>query len=287
MPEEAKKEPEKKQPDKTCAENVKKMVQAAKKVEKVSEEAKKEAPPIQNLLHTKKSDKVAIVGFAPTSKDLAPFQDPGVEIWGCNELYNHVPRLDVLFEIHDRKAWGKDFGSQYGPKHTEAMSKMKIPIYMTAHHDDIPTSIPLPINQLINAFRTNYYTNTISFQIALALYMQYKWIGIYGVDMAHATEYGTQRPSCEIFIGMILMYQVMKGWPQLVIPPESDLLKSAYLYGYQNESKVKQIINAKIAHFTKQQNIYANQQQQARDIMQQYLGATQALHDLNRTDIHG
>ncbi len=54
--------------------------------------------------YPRKKDKLAIVGFAPTTRHLAPFDDPEYEIWGVNEEYNYdwMKRFDRWFQIHPR-----------------------------------------------------------------------------------------------------------------------------------------------------------------------------------------
>ena len=56
-------------------------------------------------------------------------------------------------------------------------------------------------------------------------------LGVYGVDMMvggefHGTEYGYQRPSCEVFLG----YAAGLGI-EVTLPDESDLLAAAFDYG--------------------------------------------------------
>lgn len=52
---------------------------------------------------------VAMVGLAPTSCSLAPFDDDDVEIWALNETHafeqQWFKRWDRWFQIHDSKAW--------------------------------------------------------------------------------------------------------------------------------------------------------------------------------------
>lgn len=51
---------------------------------------------------------VAMVGLAPTSCSLAPFDDPDVEIWALNESHafrQWFVRWDRWFQIHDSKSW--------------------------------------------------------------------------------------------------------------------------------------------------------------------------------------
>lgn len=54
--------------------------------------------------------KVAVVGFASSSRNLAPFQDPTWEVWGLNSLYALIPRFSRWFEIHPREYVMKDLG---------------------------------------------------------------------------------------------------------------------------------------------------------------------------------
>lgn len=76
-------------------------------------EAKPQAPMTANFGRTK--DKVAMVGFA-NSRDLAPFDDPDVEIWGLNEGYFFpwMKRWDRWFQIHQE--W--DFSRTNNSNHT-------------------------------------------------------------------------------------------------------------------------------------------------------------------------
>src|SRR5580698_10373126 len=45
--------------------------------------------------------KVAMIGTAPSSRMLAPFNDPSWKIWACSPgNMNTLPRVDVWFELH-------------------------------------------------------------------------------------------------------------------------------------------------------------------------------------------
>ena len=51
---------------------------------------------------------VAMVGLAPSSCSLAPYDDPDVEIWTLNEAHafrSWLKRWDRWFQIHDSKSW--------------------------------------------------------------------------------------------------------------------------------------------------------------------------------------
>lgn len=172
------------------------------------------------------SAKVAIVGFAPT-RNMAPFDDKSWEIWGVNELYTvkDVERVDVLFELHDYK-WIKE--GKRSKEHLPSLQKMTIPIWMQQHYQDIPKSLPFPRQQLHDKYG-HYFTNTISWEIALAMHIGVKEIGLWGVNMATDIEYASQRPSVEYFVGLARGAGI-----KVYIPPESDLLKTAYQYGFED-----------------------------------------------------
>lgn len=194
----------------------------------VPEEPKPEAAPVERELVVGAKDKICIVGFAP-GRENAPYDDESFEFWGVNEMYMspEVKRIDVLFELHDHK-WIAE-----GKRHKEHLKwlqdQQKIPILMQRHFDDIPNSIPYP-RKLMEDTYGSYFTNTISWEIALAMHMDHvKEIHIYGVNMATDIEYQSQRPSCEYYIGWA------RGLgKQVYVPPESDLLKCFYQYGFED-----------------------------------------------------
>ena len=54
--------------------------------------------------------KVAIVGFATTSREQAPWHDPEFEIWACNAMGMHMPadrRVTRYFELHSDAVAGE------------------------------------------------------------------------------------------------------------------------------------------------------------------------------------
>jgi hypothetical protein len=157
--------------------------------------------------------KIAIVGCSDT-KDQAPFNDASWEIWGVNNLFHHIPRYDRWFEIHNLTkdsdgAWKRRGSSNFRGQDINAyvadLAKMKCPIYMQQHWDDIPTSTPYPLEEAKNRFgsimgwynngtpegldeaklnRQLYGTNTVTYMILLAIMEGATHIGVYGVDMA-------------------------------------------------------------------------------------------------------
>ena len=195
-------------------------------------------------MKTRRKDKVCIIGFADT-KASAPYDDSDFEIWGVNEMWMDklVKRVDVLFELHDYK-WLCEGKRAKG--HIDWLRKnTDVPVFMQKHFDDIPLSFPFPKAEILERFRP-YFTNTISWEIALAIHLGFKEIRLYGVNMANEIEYSSQRPSCEYFMGFAEGLGI-----KLYIPPESDLLKSMYLYGFEDGEL--SIMSAKLDSFINEQ----------------------------------
>lgn len=183
-----------------------------------------------------KKRKVAIVGFAPSTRDKAPYNDPDWEIWVLNEYESILPQMGASnvtrwFELHQRDTV---LLSSRDKSYIDKLKNSKIPIMMCDKYDDIPMSEKYPLDDIIAKLETDYFTNSISYMVAYAVYIGVDEIGIYGVDMAQDEEYSKERPSVEYFVG----YARAKGIP-VYIPPESDICKVPYYYGFQEESAQK------------------------------------------------
>ena len=238
----------------------------------------------------KKKTKVAIVGFTGT-REQAPYNDPEFEIWTVNNLYRFVPRQDRIFELHTREQIAADLTHGVdGKTYIEELASMTIPVYMQEKYPDIPASIKYPLDKMIDEFgieRSNinhkpdaYFTNSISFMIALAIYEGFKEIHVYGVDLAIGVEYIEQRPSCEYYLG------IAKGRGiKLFLPIESDLLKTRFIYGYDEVRKdawmKKMESTLKHMNTQKQQSDMVIRNQQS--VSDKYEGAITALHEMIKT----
>ena len=228
-------------------------------------------------LHKKTSDKVAIVGFTDSNK-MAPYNDKTIEHWGCNELYNYVPRLDVLFEVHSREEFGENFGSNHGPKHVEWLKKSPIPVYMAREYKDIPQCIPMPWYKLLHMTKNSFYINNqISLMVAMAVFMEYKWIGLFGCEMAHHTELGTQRPSVEWWLGLA----EGKGI-EIFLPEGCSLLNTPFVYGLERGSKWTMMLQEYSRLYGARVNEFGNKASMLHNQHQQYIGALNAIDEVIR-----
>lgn len=221
----------------------------------------------QGLVLPSGRKKIAICGFASSSREMVPVGDPEWEIWGLNQLYRHVKRADRWFDIH----WNWNSEVVPGTDHHGWIKDCGIPVYMLQAHADLPTSVRFPIERLLKTQGADYFTSTIAFMVALAvdeidqavdarvraegvpagrsltqglqdLYAEYT-IAIFGVDLVVGEEYFWQKPCAEYWCGVASGKGI-----QLAIPHTSALCRQLYRYGYEAEPKSIILNSEMIAH---------------------------------------
>lgn len=178
----------------------------------------------------KRNDTLALVGFAETSREMAPYGDPTVDLWGINEAYKQgwFKSLPTgWIQLHPR--W--DFmrkNNRNDPDHWEWLRKPhEFPIWMVAEFRDIPNSVRYPIEEAYELAH-GYLTSTFSYMLALGILMGYRRIELYGFEMSADSEYGYQKPGGEYLIGMA------QGKGIEVVLPENCALLRGNLYGYED-----------------------------------------------------
>jgi hypothetical protein len=177
--------------------------------------------------HTPKHRKIAILGSAISSVHFAPVHDPEWEIWACSPANKGLQRCDVWFELHNL-----DIKRREGLTEWLDYLKAQPLVYMQKQYPDFPNSKEYPLKEMFEKYGPFWWTSQLSYMIALALEQNPVAIGIYGVDMAANSEYNQQRLACQYFITKILDRDI-----ELIVPPESDILEPAPLYGYCESSR--------------------------------------------------
>ncbi len=201
--------------------------------------------------------KIALCGFASSSRHRIPIDDASWLIVGLNQLYRHIARADVWFDIHMN--WRED--NVEGTDHPRWLAQCGIPVVMVNREPEVPTGVKNPKEALDAYFDCKYATSTVAhmlrlfiyeidqdvqrrlretpvdsaasaldvYQLARTMYQEYS-IGIFGIDLVVGTEYEFQRQCAEFWIG-----EAEGRGINLVIPPESALLKQLWCYGYEKE----------------------------------------------------
>lgn len=180
----------------------------------------------------KKNETVVILGTAGTL-NATPWDLPENDYWACQPVLTYKQheghRIDAIFEMHPMETW-KSF--------VEVLNGYTVnkttPVFMLSQNKQIRNSISYPIKEVQEMVKDNtklkkYFTSTIAYMIALAIWMGYKSIELYGCHMAADEErYSFQRACCEAWLN----YGYGKGisyW----LPDESAIMSSSYMYGYE------------------------------------------------------
>ena len=204
--------------------------------------------------------KVAIIGTAEPHWRAAPYADESWEIWTCGGIFSSVPRVTRHFEIHAKeetcKGWGQSPEQELTARNVywDWLNQQGPNVVLRAPTPDCPNASVYPLGAVVEAFPDKYFTNTISYMLALALLEGVTELALYGVDMALsgtglADEYGVQRPSVEFYLGIAVGSGV-----RVHLPPETTLLKCRRLYGFDGpvEDGFNKAAKAKVQELSEQ-----------------------------------
>lgn len=177
---------------------------------------------------------VVLVGHAPSSVGLVPWDNPEIdEFWGLNaaHCYPWMKRGDRYFQLHSMNYLQKLSGqSDLDRQHWKWLTEPHpFPIYMQKHFDECPASVEYPIKEVRKRFG-DFYTSTFAYMAALAILEGFERIEAYGFEMASDTEYFYQRDSTEYFIGLILGMGI-----EFYLPENCSLLKGD-VYAFEDNS---------------------------------------------------
>ena len=151
---------------------------------------------------------VILLGTAPSRK----FCDFSCETWGVNGCYtirdinekegkpfrmdkifitDHMfsPQGTLHFDIHVMHKLKEDYNCQY-----ITLNPIKLGRYRLK-------STPFPYEKVSRKFNTNYFSSSICYMVAYALYKNYTKIRLYGIDMASMREYQQQKGGVEYWLG--------------------------------------------------------------------------------------
>lgn len=183
----------------------------------------------------KHSDTLAIVGWAPTTRDFAPYEDRSIDMWVLNECADDKPehawmrRKDptMLWQIHPVFDYMRKY-NRNDPNHWKWLQEPhNFPVMMQNAYPEVPNSVAFPLKDACDAFGM-YFTSTMSYEMALAILMDYKRIELYGIEMSADSEYIYQKASMEYMIGVARGRGI-----DVYMPPQCSLLRGA-LYAYED-----------------------------------------------------
>jgi hypothetical protein len=163
---------------------------------------------------------LVILGSHPRTRSDVDFNDPNLEIWAFNEVLVHegfCKRADAIFQMHPKSVWNNP--QNPGDKDNAAWlkgEKGKTPkIWMLEKYPEVPMSEKYPFDEirekLLKNFivdsemgRKDFYGSSVAYSTALGIYLGYKKIDWYGVELEQEGEYKFQVPSAMFWAGIAI-----------------------------------------------------------------------------------
>lgn len=199
-----------------------------------------------------KALKVALIGTAPSSRMLAPFNDPSWEIWACSAgNRGALPRVNRWFEIHANMFWPEN--ASWGPEYVNWLRQQPFLIYMQ-DQSFVPNAISLPKNELVAEFGPYFFTSSFAWMMAMAMKEGAKEIRLFGIDMASREEYIIQRPGAYHFF-----QEARRRGIKIDAPFESDIMQPPGLYGFSEVTPFGRKMLARKQELTERLNAINNQ----------------------------
>jgi hypothetical protein len=152
---------------------------------------------------------VAIIGSHPRTRGEFDFSRTDADIWLFNEAISNsanewAKRADAIFQMHEEAIW-RNPANRNDPKHYKWLStQTAVTVYMQESYPDVPASVCYPLDEIAARFQIKYFTSSVAYALALACYLGYKRIELYGVEMETNTEYQYQRDGVTLWIGVAL-----------------------------------------------------------------------------------
>ena len=152
---------------------------------------------------------VYICGTADSLKATPLNKD--AEYWGTGSTFKKRSNIkyDLIFELHDG---------------------------ITINHPNVLSKDNFPLDKVFEYFSgyigNKYFTSTISYMIAYAIYKGFTEIFLYGVALNGADEYKAQRQAVEYWIG------IAEGRGIKVFIAENEICWCPYLYAYEKEPSI-------------------------------------------------
>ena len=206
-------------------------------------------------------DTVVIIGGHPGTRNDFDWEREDCDVWTFNETLGKnewCKRADGVFQMHLPMIW-RSKTNRNDPKHYDWLQNTDVSVFMLDKYEDVPASVKYPIDEIIEKVLDGdktaaYFTSSVGYALALAVYKGYKRIEIYGVEMVAKTEYEHQRPGVLYWIGLA------RG-AGITVDMKTVSMFNEPLYGYEGSNRIEVeefAERAKITekHTLEQQKVY-------------------------------
>jgi hypothetical protein len=188
---------------------------------------------MQKIEELKKHDQLILIGTAGTMIQ-TPWDDPETDYWACSPAINGHEcikghRIDALFEVHPMQTWL--------PRKAQLNEWKDSVVLMQTKYPQINNSFSFPLKEIQDWVKDihnlgHFLTSSLAHMMALAAYLKYASVELWGVHMAAEEEqYSIQR---EGMTAWMLYYAGLGG--RYWIPDQSHIMRKQPVYGYEEEN---------------------------------------------------
>jgi hypothetical protein len=152
--------------------------------------------------------------------------------FGPSEFFTKADKIKM--SIHDLTTLRQELVHQNRFTKEDFIKKINesedVPFITCRKHPDVPSSVAYPLKEIVKKFGIPYFTNTIAYMLAYALYEKVDSIQIYGVVQGGYYEYMKERKGVEFWLGIAAGTGI-----KIEIKGNSELLTNDdnLLYGYK------------------------------------------------------
>lgn len=231
---------------------------------------------------------IAIVGTAPSCRDIAPWDDKSIDFWVCSpgNAYGAVKRCTVWFEIHSIAEMIAPENQAWSYPYFKWLKEQTFPIYMQEKNDYVPGAIVFPYKEMIKRAGTrNWFSSSPAWMMckAEAEMTEGDQLSIFGIDMCADQEHYTGQKAGLIYWIERLQSKGIK----VTIPLESCLGAPTPLYGYNESSRFGRRMNVIMRQISGRAANAANQLQSSAIEKAFCDGAIEQLKYIIRTWVDG
>lgn len=166
------------------------------------------------------NDHLVVLGSHPRTRADAPFDNPNVDIWAFNEVLVHkgfCKRANAIFQMHPRSVWNNPLNAQDGEKARQWLkTQTEVDVWMIDDYsDEVPKCKVYPFDEIVATLLPNwtldsatcrkaYFGSSVAYATALGIYLGYKTIEWYGIELEVDDEYRFQVPSAAFWAGVAI-----------------------------------------------------------------------------------
>ena len=166
------------------------------------------------------------------------------KIWAVYSAVQHLHgKIDLAFgadpleRLTDKKGKTESIVAMKAVVMSEVFRR-KIPIFLPKEYSEHPTSVKYPLKEIVDKFGITYFSNTICYMIAYAVYKEVKSIDLFGINMSYGSEYEHEKGGLEFWLGFAMgkgLKVNIHGKESMVLKTKANsrtILRDGDLYGY-------------------------------------------------------